>query len=54
MISSCARAANVWRELFAAAILGLSGRFDRRFAIAAHPIFEKRHVESRMALMRAD
>ena len=46
MISSLARAANVWMELFAAVNLGLSGRFDTRFALAAQPIFEKSRVQS--------
>ena len=53
MISSWARAANVWMELFAAAILGLFGRFDRRFALAAHAIFEKTRFYSRITLVRA-
>ena len=53
VISSWARAANVWMELFAAAILGLFGRFDRRFALAAHAIFEKTRFYSRITLVRA-
>ena len=51
MISSWTRAANVWMELFAAAILGLFGRFDRRFALAAHAIFEKTRFYSRITLL---
>ena len=39
--------------MFAAAILGLFGRFDRRFALAAHAIFKKTRFYSRITLVRA-